>query len=139
MASAGVIPKSHPWLAALCHSRQSHRCSGFLRDLISVLYVVEPMVLNDLAGRDRSVLLDGVRPTTSPKDLLDSFPLLRACVAVVVRDSRTGFHVGFVVFGSISDATSAANMVARPEFYSTLFLAVADIGFLDMGIPIFYM
>ena len=90
-----------------------------LTDLISVLCLSAPALLLDLHFLRRSVLVDGVTPTTTPRDLLHSFPLLDAQAAVLVRDSHTGHRVGLVVFSDAAESMRATRLTARPGFYST--------------------
>lgn len=91
-----------------------------MSDLIAALYGVAPRVLNDSYFLDRAVLVDGVSPGTSPRDLTDCFALLDLDVegSVLVRDSSTGFRVGLAVFSDAVDAAIATTLAVRPGFYA---------------------
>lgn len=89
-----------------------------MSDLIAALYAVAPRVLDDSYFLDRAVLVDGVSPGTSPRDLTDCFALLDVVGSVLVRDSSTGFRVGLVVFSDAVDTASVTTMAVRPGFYA---------------------
>ncbi len=93
--------------------------------LISDLYYVAPGVLDDPDFLERSVLVDGVAPSTSPRDLRESFSVLAVEAAVLVRDSSTGYRVGLVVFADAADSASAMNLTPRPGFYVACIPAVS--------------
>lgn len=89
-----------------------------MSDLVAVLYAVAPSMLNDSHFLDRAMLVDGVSPSTSPRDLTDCFALLDVEQSVLVRDSSTGYTVGLVVFSDTVDAVTAATLAVRPGFYA---------------------
>ncbi|KAF0931039.1 hypothetical protein E2562_002411 [Oryza meyeriana var. granulata] len=117
---AGVIPARHPDLARLWLTREAGNVAfRHMRRLISALYCVAPGVLEDPDFLERSVVVDGVAPSISPRELQESFSVLAVEAAVVVRDSETGYRVGLVVFADAAERTSATNLSPRPGFYVT--------------------
>ncbi|XP_052142352.1 uncharacterized protein LOC127762042 [Oryza glaberrima] len=123
---AGIIPVRHPSLARLWLAREaSNTAFRQMNRLISDLYCVAPGVLDDPDFLERSVLVDGVAPSTSPRDLRESFSVLAVEAAVLVRDSSTGYRVGLVVFADAADSASAMNLTPRPGFYVACIPAVS--------------
>ncbi|CAL5084195.1 unnamed protein product [Urochloa decumbens] len=117
---AGVIPVGHPSLAGVWLTRQI-RFEPFrhMRNLIAALHAVAPAVLEDPQFLDRSVLVDGITPSTSPRDLSESFGLLDVERAVLVHDGQTGFRVRLVVFFDVADSAIAMRLAPSSGFYAT--------------------
>ncbi|CAN6226200.1 unnamed protein product [Urochloa humidicola] len=117
---AGVIPSGHPSLPGVWLTRQM-RFEPFrhMRNLIAALYTVAPAVVRDPRFLDRSILVDGIAPSTSPRDLSESFGILDMQRAVLVRDGQTGFRVGLVVFSDIADRVTAMSLAPRSGFYAS--------------------
>ncbi|CAL5061480.1 unnamed protein product [Urochloa decumbens] len=117
---AGVMPAGHPSLAGVWLTRQI-RFEPFrhMRNLVAALHAVAPAVLEDPQFLDRSVLVDGITPSTSPRDLSESFGLLDVERAVLVRDGQTGFRVGLVVFFDVADSAIAMRLAPSSGFYAT--------------------
>uniref|UniRef100_A0A0A9QLK5 Uncharacterized protein n=1 Tax=Arundo donax TaxID=35708 RepID=A0A0A9QLK5_ARUDO len=59
-----------------------------VRNLIGVLFTVKPDVASDPTFLERSVLLKGTSPATTPEDLTEGCFALDVKAAVIVRDSR---------------------------------------------------
>ncbi|CAL5084199.1 unnamed protein product [Urochloa decumbens] len=115
---AGGTPARPRNLAGLWRTRQAgNKAFRHLMNLIGVLSTVEPNVVEDPAFLERSVLVDGVAPTMSPNDLLQSFNQLSVTAAVLVRDDEIGHRVGLVVFSAAPDCTSATNMEPPQGFH----------------------
>jgi hypothetical protein len=95
-----------------------------MMNLIGVLSTIEPDVVEDLAFLDRSVLVDGVAPTMSLNDLLQSFDQLSPTAAVLVRDDEIGHRVGLVVFSEAPDCTNAMNMEPPQGFRYCVLVSV---------------
>uniref|UniRef100_J3M2W1 RRM domain-containing protein n=1 Tax=Oryza brachyantha TaxID=4533 RepID=J3M2W1_ORYBR len=89
-----------------------------IKDLISCLYSVTPGVFTDPNFLERSLVVDGVTPYTSPQDLLKIFSFVAVEAAVLVRDSETGYRVGLVVFADVLDM-SAINLNPHWGLYAT--------------------
>ncbi|KAK3125773.1 hypothetical protein QOZ80_7BG0609570 [Eleusine coracana subsp. coracana] len=84
--------------------RNARRCYRHLMNLIGVLYDVSPAVIEDPYFLQRSVLLEGVARTITPRDLLMDF---EAQAAVLVRDTEFGDRVGLMVLRDASQYASA--------------------------------
>ncbi|KAL6841945.1 hypothetical protein ACP4OV_028457 [Aristida adscensionis] len=97
-----------------------------MRDLISLVYAIDPGVVDDPDFLRCAVMFDGVTRTTTPAGLLTLLPL-PARVAALVRDSTTGYRVGLIVFHNVCDARLALNLPPPPPptTYSTCSLASA--------------
>lgn len=100
--------------------RNRQRCDSHLRDLIGVLYAVSPSVMDDPHFLERSVLLEGVGKSTSPRDLL-VLPDFEAQEAVLVRDAEFGDRVGLLVLRDTSDYAIALAAVAPSGSYCNCF------------------
>ncbi|KAG0545932.1 hypothetical protein BDA96_02G404000 [Sorghum bicolor] len=105
-------------LSGLWHSRQRKgRAFSSTRDLIAVLNTVAPQVLEDPHFLERCLLLDGVPASVSPCDLIQS--ILGVQMAVLVRDSQTGFRIGLLIFIDAIDSAAVTIQTPREGLYAT--------------------
>lgn len=87
-----------------------------LMNLIGLVSTVKPAVVEDPAFLERSVLVDGVPPTTSPNDSHECFEGFEVMTTVLVRDMDTGHRVGLVVFSEDTNIAAVVNMAPPHGF-----------------------